>query len=146
MPVTELEPWITDAVRGYVECALWSSTDDEGSPLDGSKYADDPTPELRAKLAAHVHAFALAHPILCREALNLDGYSAARLGHDLWLTRNGHGAGFGDRGRLSGVPVPSVWGRAVYAADDLADALTQAAQMMGECHLAVGDDGRVCIL
>lgn len=146
MPVTALEPWIADAVGGYVECAFWSSSDDDGRHLDASKYADDPTPELRAELAADVHAFALAHPILCRDALNLDGYSAARLGCDLWTTRNGHGVGFWDRDELRGVPVPSVWGREVYAADDLANALTQAAQMMGECHLGVGDDGRVCIL
>lgn len=28
----------------------------------------------------------------------LDGISEEQIGHDLWLTRNGHGAGFWDRG------------------------------------------------
>jgi hypothetical protein len=48
-------------------------------------------------------------------------------GHDFWLTRNGHGAGFWD-GDLS---------------EDVGNALTEAAKKFGECHLYVGDDGQI---
>ncbi len=50
-----------------------------------------------------------------------------RAGHDFWLTRNGHGAGFWD----GDWPKP------------YADTLTQAAKAFGECDLYVGDDGAI---
>jgi len=55
------------------------------------------------------------------------GQSAEQCGHDLWLTRNGHGVGFWDRGY------------------DLAigDALTRAAHLAGARDLYLGDDERV---
>jgi len=34
--------------------------------------------------------------------INLRDYPAAQVGHDLWLTRNGHGAGFWDRPEVYG--------------------------------------------
>lgn len=40
-----------------------------------------------------------------------------QMGHDLWLTRNGHGAGFWDR--------PEIWG-------DCADVFSDIARSMGE--------------
>ena len=50
-------------------------------------------------------------------------------GHDLWLTRNGHGSGFWDR--------PEIWG------EEGTDILTRCAHSMGEKRVAVGDDGLV---
>lgn len=49
------------------------------------------------------------------------------VGHDLWLTRNGHGAGFWDK--------PEVYG------DTIAPRLTKSAESMGHSDLYVGDDG-----
>ena len=34
--------------------------------------------------------------------IDLRDYPAAQVGHDLWLTRNGHGAGFWDRPEVYG--------------------------------------------
>jgi hypothetical protein len=51
---------------------------------------------------------------------------AARAGHDFWLTRNGHGAGFWDRGL-----------------GDLGERLSKAAKVYGEVYLYPGDDGKV---
>jgi hypothetical protein len=50
-----------------------------------------------------------------------------KAGHDFWLTRNGHGAGFWD----------GDW------AEPAATKLTDAAHAMGEVNLYVGDDGKV---
>ena len=52
---------------------------------------------------------------------------AAMAGHDFWLTRNGHGAGFWD----GDWPLP------------YADLLDKAAQAAGTCDLYVGDDGMI---
>jgi hypothetical protein len=52
----------------------------------------------------------------------------AQIGHDFWLTRNRHGAGFWDRGL-----------------GDLGDKLTAAAHTYGESNLYVGDDGQVYV-
>ncbi|MEG3175813.1 hypothetical protein U1872_06195 [Sphingomonas sp. RB3P16] len=52
-------------------------------------------------------------------------YSTAQAGCDLWLTRNGHGAGFWDRGL----------GKA-------GDLLTEAAAALGSIDPYFGDDGK----
>ena len=49
-----------------------------------------------------------------------------RAGHDFWLTRNGHGAGFWDRGL-----------------GDLGDRLSNAAHVYGSVDPYVGDDNLV---
>jgi hypothetical protein len=56
------------------------------------------------------------------------GLSAAQVGHDFWLTRNGHGAGFWDRG-----------------IGDYGDALTEHAHSFGASDVYVGDDGRLYV-
>ena len=50
-----------------------------------------------------------------------------RAGHDFWLTRNHHGAGFWD----------GDW------PEDVDEKLTEASHSWGEMDLYVGDDGRV---
>jgi len=87
---------IADMLTGYVECALWSSLDDADEPLD-SNYSDaDLAPETLkamredcAKFARENAADALAY---------VQQRSWSHFGHDYWLTRNGHGCGFWDRG------------------------------------------------
>lgn len=51
---------------------------------------------------------------------------AAAAGHDFWLTRNGHGAGFWDRGL-----------------GPVGERLADAAKVYGGTSLYVGDDGKV---
>ena len=57
-----------------------------------------------------------------------EGIDAAQAGHDFWLTRNGHGAGFWDRGL-----------------GERGDRLTNAAHVYGACDLYLGDDGFVYV-
>ena len=52
--------------------------------------------------------------------------SAEQIGHDFWLTRNHHGAGFWDRGL-----------------EALGERLTAAAQTFGDGDVYLGDDGWV---
>lgn len=107
----------TDAMfAAYVECAEWADAprDENGDEEDSSGWAQSALDEMRAD----VDAFAEA------EADDLAGMDAGQAGHDFWLTRNGHGAGFWDRGL-----------------GERGDRLTKAAHVYGESSPYVGDDG-----
>lgn len=112
----------------YLKCALWSSTEDSddsgGSPLDENYDADDIAPASVEAMRREASEFFEA------EASDLAAYAEARswgdAGHDFWLTRNGHGAGFWDRGL-----------------GELGERLSKACKPYGSCDLYVGDDGKV---
>lgn len=107
----------------YITCALWSSLDDDGAPMDDTYDDDDIAPESLRAMRSDCARFLADH----RSALEL--MSLAQMGHDLWLTRNHHGAGFWDRG----------YPRAV------SDELTRDAHAYGPADLYVGDDGHVYV-
>ena len=113
----------------YIETALWSSTDNSdesgGEPLDANYGPDDIDPSARASMRLDC-----AHFIRLNRAAIGDKYEDA--GHDFWLTRNRHGAGFWDR--------PDQWGGTLRA-----KALTDSAHAFGSSDLYVGDDGRLYV-
>lgn len=108
----------------YIACALWSSTDDAGDPLDAAYSVSDFAPEALATMREDCADFIRANAA----SLDACGLSVEQCGHDFWLTRNHHGAGFWDRG--IGV---------------VGDALTQAAQAYGSCDVYVGDNGKLYV-
>lgn len=113
------------APEAYVRTALWSSIDADGMPLDelGAELA----PEAARVLARNAERFVSDNSLLIDEALeNTPGKDMSDVWHDLWLTANGHGAGFWD----------GDWG-------DYGDRLTAAAKRIGETNLYVGDDGLI---
>lgn len=119
--------------RAYVVCALWSSTDESdeagGEPFDANYSPDDIAPDALADMRADCAAFIFANRAdLAVYATVLDWSHA---GHDFWLTRNGHGAGFWDR--VSGTH--SAW--------SACDRLSDAARVYGDSNLYLGDDGRI---
>lgn len=104
----------------YVGTALWSELDDAGEPLDGLYSIDDiPSESLGAMLAD-------CADFIVGAGSDLDDMEPGQAGHDFWLTRNGHGAGFWDRGL-----------------GDLGDRLTTLSKPYGSASLCVGDDGNV---
>ncbi len=108
---------------GYLECTLWSSMQDDGTPLDRRYSIDDLAPEAMEGARRTCAAFEIAHADTLQQFMNVTGRSEEDCGHDLWLTRNGHGAGFWDCTK-----------------DASATVLTAAAEQLGECDLIVGDD------
>lgn len=95
-------------VRGYLTAALWSSSDtikdSDGEEIDVKLENYEWGREQEARLGAEALRF-LSLYINQLEAfvdrLTIDpshGTVWDSAGHDLWLTRNGHGAGFWDRG------------------------------------------------
>ena len=79
-----------DMTCGYLDCAQWADKP-EGSNARFTKSAID--------AARHdCTEFLLACGPLADQAI--DAYGASRFGHDFWLTRCGHGAGYWDRDEL----------------------------------------------
>lgn len=122
-------------VDGYITCMLWSSHDESdeagGAPMDLNYTEDDIPSEDRQAIEADCRAFTQANAALLEQAVDRVGYDSAQAGHDFWLTREGHGAGY--------------WDRPMLKAEGLGEALTQASKMFGE-HPEGGpwvEDGRV---
>ena len=112
----------------YIACALWSSndesTDDGGNPMDRNYGSEDISPETMTAMRANCAKFETENNDKLIDA-NGDLWPSMA-GHDFWLTRNGHGAGFWD----------GDWPKH-------GDALTEASKAFGECNLYVGDDGLI---
>lgn len=116
-------PKLSEFVQGYLTCALWSSTDDNGESLDSVYGLDD--------IAASSITSAVEECVDFQAAYAADLAQAgddSQNGHDFWLTRNRHGAGFWDRGY-----------------GDAGKRLTEAAHTYGEMNPFVGDDGNIYI-
>lgn len=135
--------------QAYIECALWSTTDNAcsegcrpalngkpeehaqdcgretgGEPLDKNYGLEDIAPKSLAAMQDDCIQFRCfrGNARLLRES----SLSDEQAGHDFWLTRNGHGAGFWDRGL-----------------GDIGEMLSAAAKSFGSADLYVGDDGKV---
>lgn len=122
---------IADVERAYWECALWSTTVDDGRSFGAAGYTLwdlDPTAwrTARADIVAFLTTIAEERPV---DAWPLVAKNAGRFGQDFWLTRNGHGAGFWD----------GDW------PDEIGTWLTEIARPYGEVYLYVDDSGRVVI-
>lgn len=136
-------------LQGYLDAFFWAEMDysDEntgGDPLEDNYSPDDLAPEALAAIredciqffdtnySALEYAATEAHSTRQTLASLEDTTDETRpwdhLGHDFYLTRNGHGAGFWDRGR-----------------DEVWRALTEASKRFGEQGAYIGDDGAVYV-
>jgi hypothetical protein len=116
--------YIDEFVQAYEECLLWSSVDEtyeeQTTFQDGGYGVEDIHPDTAA-----------GHVLECVDFIrhnleDLDGIDAGQAGHDFWLTRNHHGAGFWDRGL-----------------GEVGDRLTKAAHVYGGVDPYLGDDGKI---
>lgn len=105
----------------YIAVALWSSSDDSGTPFDETYTTGDLSGDLMDQMIEDCAAF------IAKADLSDERFTQA--GHDFWLTRNGHGVGFWAR--------PEVYG------EEKAQELTKLAESFGPVDLYVGDDGRI---
>lgn len=110
---------VTDAVMAALESGVSLATDGNGEEVRGLD-VDDVVPDVVAELANEVCDF--WHT--CAD--DLAGIGPGQIGYDFNLTRNGHGAGFWDRGL-----------------GEAGDRLTDRCRPFGEWCLYVGDDGKL---
>jgi len=129
--------------QAYIQAMLWSSNDESdesgGVPLDQNYSEDDVAPESLEKIIAECNQFQEENADDLEQVPDMHyatdsygsnfctGYESA--GHDFWLTRNGHGAGFWDREYN----------------EEVTTRLTAACKKFGECWVYVGDDGLLYI-
>jgi len=79
---------LQEMVNAYMECARWSSSDGDYDILDEFEFAEGEEIEAMKDCKAFVDN----NISLVKEYMQSNTFE--QLGHDLWLTRNEHGAGF----------------------------------------------------
>jgi hypothetical protein len=92
-------------IDAYIECAFWSSVhypdpgeDSEPVELDSLYSFEDLSREAYVKMRDDCSDFMGENNAdLDFVTERMDDYDYGSAGHDFWLTRNGHGAGFWDR-------------------------------------------------
>ena len=117
---------LNDFAMDYIVCALWSSSDDDGIPLDSNFDITDLNELSLKEMVADCNRFETENSDLLNDTP--DDYDMGQAGHDFWLTRNGHGAGFWDRDLL-----------------EIGDKLTEKAHSFGESNILMGDDGKLFV-
>lgn len=110
--------------RAYIECLLWASTDDE-TPLDENHSIGDIAPEALEQIKKDCYKFVTENLALLDSTPEAYSYSSA--GHDFWLTRCGHGAGFWD----GDIP------------ENLGGPLTESSEAFGNLDPYIGDDNKI---
>ena len=126
---------IDDFVRGYANCALFTGTDESdesgGEPLDKNYGMNDFTKETFERFIKDCDSFREKAgddlKVVIGTRVNSILYLDEWAGHDFWLTRNGHGAGFWDRN----------------FDEALGDRLSEIAREFGEAYVFVTDDGKL---
>lgn len=88
----KVDAYKVSALEHALIAALWSSTDNDDEPLDNTFGVTD-VKDL-GTFRDDLFTFIDIH----QEILDRNGINPEQCGHDYWLTSNGHGAGFWDRG------------------------------------------------
>ncbi len=103
----------------YIEAIFFTEAGPDSEEMADKTWTDF-APETLAAIVADCAKFQAGN--------DLAGYPLANAGHDFWLTRNGHGAGFWEND---------------FGTEEQCTALTAASKAFGECNLYVGDDGQI---
>lgn len=118
---------IDKVIDAYKICALWASPEDEeGELLDSLYTLDDLSIEAAMTMQSDVEGFL---GICAERGLDVSVLTPEQVGHDFFLTRNRHGAGFWDRGL-----------------GELGEKLSDVAHSFGDCNLYAGDDGKLYVM
>ena len=87
-------PYVDEMWRQYMETALWSSNDESdesgGEPMDRNYGVDDIDEDTQGAMLEDCENF------YAFNFKDLKAWPADAAGHEFWLNRNGHGAGFWD--------------------------------------------------
>ena len=113
-------------LKHYIIAALWSSTDDEDQSFDSNYSYDEFDKDNLEKIRQRIIKFMIDNDA----DLKASGLNDEQIGHDLWLTQVGHGAGFWDREGID---------------KELGDRLSSASKQLGESAYVFAQDGKVYI-
>jgi len=117
-------------LKAYFIAMLWSTMDNSdeqgGDPLEDNYGVEDIAKEAVAESKKDIEKFL---KLAEEKGVELTKYDTEQIGHDIWLTRAGHGAGFWD-GDYD---------------DDDGEILTEISKILGNKDPYVGDDGLIYI-
>ena len=119
--MTDLEQFTTAAI----EALYFTDTGEGDQPSVDAELGSETRLNLEADCRSFWHRFGCF--VDAAECSRGEYSKAAQAGHDFWLTRNGHGAGFWDGG----------W------CDTYADMLTKGSEGYGPFETYLGDDGLI---
>jgi hypothetical protein len=120
---------LEEFTHAFLICLLWSTTNEEDGNLDDKHDLADIHTGTMAGLRQQCADFFNANLVDINAVIDGEpGYTFATAGHDLALSRNGHGSGFFDCG-----------------VDEPGARLQEAAQNVGAAEAYVGDDGMVYV-
>jgi hypothetical protein len=116
---------LNGVIDAYIEAIYFTDTGEEEQPPKDMPLS----PSAYLLCAAECAMFLVECDRLGLLSDYIDaGRTVDSFGHDFWLTRQGHGAGFWDRGL-----------------GELGDKLTEQAKLAGEVYTYVGDDNTICL-
>ena len=107
---------IDEILKEYLVGALWSNDFDDKSISD---IADSSIDDARKEITWFVNS----------AGKYIDKIPNDEIGHDIWLTRNGHGTGFWDRGY----------------SDKKTELLKHLCKLLGTADAYIGDDDKIYI-
>jgi len=114
-------------LKGYITCALW--TDEEELKTQNAQIdVDIENVDYNSLIASYndIKKFIeLAGSDNINYAIEANGLE--RLGHDIWLTRNGHGAGFFDHNYD----------------EDVEKKLIESGKSLGSKHIYINDENKI---
>jgi hypothetical protein len=116
---------LDEFTKAYIEAALWTFTDDE--PEDKHFSFEDISDETLELMKKDCNNFQDEN----KELYSNGGWSDEQAGHDFWLTRNGHGAGFWDKSSNGGYD------------EEVGEKLSTVSKNYENMDLYIGDDGKI---
>jgi hypothetical protein len=120
---------LDEFTKSYIAAMLWGTNDDNGQPLDRNYSIQDIAPESMEKIIADCERFQSENASDIATWNNTLYTADEMAGHDFFLTRNHHGAGFWD----------GVWEK------ETGKRLTDAAHAFGQMDAYIGDDGMIYV-
>jgi predicted RNA-binding protein Jag len=123
---TPIEHDIDDIINSYFEAALWTDEDrlaeEVGDESAKSFTIFDFSEETKIKAKEEIEQF------MDKVGQYLTNITDDMIGHDFWLTRNHHGAGFWDRKEIE---------------YEIGDKISEICNEFRELMVVVGDDGKL---
>jgi hypothetical protein len=112
--------------QSYIEAMYWTDCNCDSEELSEATFEELAPTALQTVIDDCADFQSANAPLLERAREAKDTYDDYQAGHDFWLTRNGHGCGFWDRGL-----------------GKVGDELTANSKPYGAVNLYRGDDGKV---
>jgi hypothetical protein len=109
---------LASVAKGYLAAGLWADTYEDDELVDSHEFSPADVQHLNLALDRVTRFLELAQADA--QAWAIVQADPGQTGHDLWMSANGHGVGFWDRGH-----------------GDAGDRLTEMADQIGKAHLYI---------